>query len=75
MRKKERPPHESCTHIAEDRAPDVRLNKVPVVLIETFAGAAIVAHDFECLTYLKVVVERSFVLVLEGSENFRIVLV
>ena len=52
-RKKERaPPTSSCTHVAEDRAPNVRLDKIPIVLIEAFAGTAIVAHDFKSLAYL-----------------------
>ena len=52
-RKKERaPPTSSCTHVAEDRAPNVRFDKIPIVLIEAFAGTAIVAHDFKSLANL-----------------------
>ena len=72
--KKERPPPRSlCRHCVEDRAPDVRFDKVPIVFVETFARATIMAHDFQSLADLKVIIERSFILVLERGEDFGIV--
>ena len=75
MRKKERapPPGVSWWHGIEDRAPDVSLDKIAIVLVEPFAWATIMAHNFQSLANLKVIVERSLVFVLERGKDFGII--
>ena len=74
MRKKESPPPLSSRwHGVEDWAPDVRFYEISIVFIEPFAWAAVMVHYFKSLAYLKIIIERSFVLVLKGGKDLRVV--
>ena len=74
MRKKKDPPTRVlCRYGIEDRSPDVSFHKVSVVLVETFAWAAVMVHNLKSFSYLEIVVQSSFVFVLEGCEDFGVI--
>ena len=53
-------------------APNVGYDIIAIVLIQAFAWAAVMAHDFESFSYLQIKVEYFFVLVMHCSQYGRI---